>query len=131
MKKIIIIFLILMFFLFLSLILILKRNRNYEKNIINEIKDNYDLKEKLLYLNKYNNYYIFKTSNYIIVLDRDYQEIVKRNSDELYKIDDKYDIIYKKELLMYEVVSITNKKSLYVYYDALTGEKINSIVLGG
>ena len=125
-KIILIIILVLIIFLFLvALPTIL--NSNYYKNTISLLETKTD--NKITYLNEYNNYYIIKTKENIIVYDKKYQEIYRESLDKISNMN--YDIIYKKDTLMYEKTTLSKHKVTYTYYDIYTKEKIDSLEIEG
>lgn len=131
MKKIIIILISILLISFILLIYITKSGSKYEKELINLVTSNYKLDSDIKYINKYNDYYIFKTNKYLTVLDLEYNEIKVENADSLFKLDKEYDIIYKRDTIMYEVKSIKNKKITYYYYSITDGSLIENIDVGG
>lgn len=124
----IILIIILVFIIFLFLIALPNIiNNDYLNNTINTLEK--ETKNKITYLNKYNNYYIVKTNKDIIVYDLDYQEIYKESLDKIANMN--YDIIYKKETLMHEKTTLSKNKVIYTYYDIHTKEKIDSLEIEG
>ena len=131
MKKIIIIFICVVVFLFISVVYIVNRNNNYLNNILKDIKDNSEIKEDIIYYNKYNNYYIVLTKDNIIVLDKDYQEVYNNNTEKFQDKTKEYEIIYKIDIPMYEETKKEGNKLKYIYYDIYTLEKIDEIEIEG
>lgn len=131
MKKIIIIFLSIILFLSISIVFVINKGNSYESKMIKSISNNYKTDSNINYVNKYDDYYIFKTDDYLVILDKNYAEVLKEKLSNLYDLNGKYDIIYKKTKPLYEISQISDDKINYIYYDIYTGEKISSIVLGG
>ena len=131
MKKLIIIFIFLVVFLFGSVIYIVNRNNSYLNSILEDIKSNSDIKEDILYYNKYNNYYIVLTENNVIVLDKDYQEVYNESTKEFQDKTSEYEIIYKVDIPMYEETKKEGNKIKYIYYDICTLEKLDEIEIEG
>lgn len=131
MKKIIIIFICLVVFLFGSVIYIVNRNNNYLNNILEDIKNNSEIKEDIMYYNKYNNYYIVLTKDNIIVLDKDYKEVYNNSTEKFQDKTSEYEIIYKTDIPMYEETKKEGNTIKYIYYDIYTLENIDEIEIEG
>lgn len=131
MKKIIIIFICLVVFLFGSVIYIVNRNNNYLNNILEEIKNNSEIKEDIMYYNKYNNYYIVLTKDNIIVLDKDYKEVYNNSNEKFQDKTSEYEIIYKIDIPMYEEVKKEGNTIKYIYYDIYTLDELDEIEIEG
>lgn len=113
------------FLLLLYIIFFLVMDR-YNNDLMNTIKNKTDFKN-ILYVNKYDFNYIVLTDTDIIVLDDNYKTILKDKKNKLYSISGYYNIIYKRDILMYEVKNINKEYLIYNYYDAYTNEKIDQI----
>ena len=131
MKKIIIIFICLVVFLFGSVIYIVNRNNNYLNNILEDIKSNSEIKEDIMYYNKYNNYYIVLTKDNIIVLDKDYKEVYNNSTEKFQDKTSEYEIIYKIDIPMYEETKKEGNTIKYIYYDIYTLDKLDEIEIEG
>lgn len=131
MKKIIIIFICLVVFLFGSVIYIVNRNNNYLNNILEDIKNNSEIKEDIMYYNKYNNYYIVLTKDNIIVLDKDYKEVYNNSNEKFQDKTSEYEIIYKIDIPMYEEVKKEGNTIKYIYYDIYTLDVLDEIEIEG
>lgn len=131
MKKLIIIFVCLVVFLFGSVIYIVNRNNNYLNNILEDIKNNSEIKEDIIYYNKYNNYYIVLTKNNIIVLDKDYKEVYNNSTEKFKDKTSEYEIIYKTDIPMYEETKKEGNNIKYIYYDIYTLDKLDEIEIEG
>ena len=113
----------------LYILYIVNNNNNYLKNIKKNIKDNYPIKEEIAYLNEYNNYYIFTTKTRVIVLNNEYTEILNESISAIKKAEEKKELIYKTNKLMYEETIIKENNLIYRYYDASNGEFIKETVM--
>ena len=131
MKKIIIIFICLVVFLFGSVIYIVNRNNNYLNNILEDIKNNSEIKEDIVYYNKYNNYYIVLTNDNIIVLDKDYKEVYNNSTEKFQDKTSEYEIIYKIDIPMYEEVKKEGNTIKYIYYDIYILDVLDEIEIEG
>ncbi len=131
MKKLIIIFVCLVVFLFGSVIYIVNRNNNYLNNILKDIKNNSEIKEEIIYYNKYNNYYIVLTKYSIIVLDKDYKEVYNNSTEKFQDKTSEYEIIYKTDIPMYEETKKEGNTIKYIYYDIYTLDKLDEIEIEG
>ena len=81
---------------------------------------------KLINVNKYDNYYILTTSNNIIVLNSKYEEILKEDTSKI-KESNNMSIIYKNNSLMYLEKEISKDKVIYKYYNPSNLELIKEI----
>ena len=131
MKKLIIIFICLVVFLSGSVIYIVSRNNNYLNNILKDIKTNGEIKEEIIYYNKYNNYYIVLTKDNIIVLDKDYKEVYNNSTEKFQDKTSEYEIIYKTDIPMYEETKKEGNTIKYIYYDIYTLDKLDEIEIEG
>ena len=131
MKKLIIIFVCLVVFLFGSVIYIVSKNNNYLNNILKDIKNNSEIKEEIIYYNKYNNYYIVLTKDNIIVLDKDYKEVYNNSTEKFQDKTSEYEIIYKTDIPMYEETKKEGNTIKYIYYDIYTLDKLDEIEIEG
>ena len=131
MKKIIVLVISLVLLFFLSRCYIVNKNNKYLNSIKEEIKDNYKIKKDIKYLNKTNLYYIILTTDNLIVLDNDYNEIFIEKVSKLSNYKKNYEIVYRKNKVMYESKKISKDKIVYKYYDIYTGELLDTINIGG
>ena len=131
MKKLIIIFICLIVFLFGCVIYIVNRNNNYLNNILEDIKSNSEIKEDIIYYNKYNNYYIVLTKDNIIVLDKDYKEVYNNSTEKFQDKTSEYEIVYKTDIPMYEETKKEGNTIKYIYYDIYTLDKLDEIEIEG
>lgn len=130
MKKIIIISITLLLVVFFSIFFLVSRNNKYTSSIEKEVKEHYEVKDKINYLNKSNLYYIIVTTNNLIVLDNNYQEVLKENIKNK-KIDTNKEIVYRLGNVMYETKKISKGKITYSYYDIHTNKLIDTVEIGG
>ncbi len=128
MKKVIIVFILLVVIAFTFITIIVSNNNKYTDNIIKDITANYKVNGKINYLNKSGLYYIIIDNINLIVLDNNYKVILKQ---EKITRNNKYNIVYKQNRLMYEEDKIIKGKIRYTYYDINTLEKIKDITIGG
>lgn len=112
-----------------SLSYTINKNNKYQDDLEKQIKENYNLKEEITYLNQYGNYYIFTTKNNVIVLNKEYKEILKEDIEKISKNKDNYELIYKTNKLMYEETITKENKVTYIYYDAESLKKIKETTL--
>lgn len=126
MKKYVVIFIITSILLLISIVYLGSNVSKYNYKLNSIIKDNYHIEDKLLYINKYDNYYILTTEDNIIVLNNRYQEVLKEDITKIKKAKN-MDIIYKNNNLMYLKKEIKNNKVIYKYYDPNNLELIKKI----
>ena len=130
MKKKIIILVIILLLILISMFLIILippiRNKNYQKELLDNVYKNTKLKN-ISYLNKDNNYYVIKIDNKGIVLDLNYEEVFSKEIEE----EKDLPLVYKRNNLYYEE-KIRKKKSLkYNYYSTDDLSLIFSSSVGG
>lgn len=104
------------------------KNENYEKELLDIVYNNTDIKD-IIYLNKDNNYYVIKTKVKVIVLDLNYEEKISLNIEELQ--DNNLPIVYRRNNLYYEEKIKEEEKLIYKFYDITTNELIYQTSLGG
>ena len=80
MKKFVIIIVSTLIIILLSIVYLGSNVSKYNSNLNKLIKDNYHVDNKLINVNKYDNYYILTTSANIIVLNSKYEEILKEDN---------------------------------------------------
>ena len=105
-----------------------KNNNKYTDNITKDIIANYKVNGKINYLNKSGLYYIIIDNVNLIVLDNNYKVVLEQ---EKIARNNKYNIVYKQNRLMYEEDKVIKGKIRYTYYDINTLEKIKDITIGG
>ena len=104
-------------------------NQQVLENTTQEIKKNYPISEDVNTTNEYGNYYIITTNTKVIVLTKDFKEEKKEDIAKLKEMNKDMSLIYKTNKLMYEKKIVKNKKVIYEYYDALSGEKVKTTTL--
>ena len=130
-NKLVIVLIVLILIILFYIIFPVLKNNKYENNIQKEIQENYEINDKINYLNKFDLYYIIVTTNNLIVLDNKYQELLKEDIKNIKQIDTKYEIVYRLNKVMYETKEISKDKITYNYYDVYTNELIDTIEVGG
>lgn len=110
--------------------MILYINRTNGSNTEELIKDNY-ANIKLYYVNKYDDYYIFISDKNYGVLDSKFREIKLIDKEKLCKRKENYDIIFRKDELMYVEEILRKRKLTFNYYDINDCKLIESILIGG
>ena len=108
---------------------ITNHNQDELDDITKSIQENYSIKDKITYTNRYGNYYIFTTASNVYVLNNEYKEIYQENLSHLAKNQENLAIIYKTNKLMYEKTIRKKDKITYEYYDALTGNLVKETAL--
>ena len=126
MKKFVIIIVSTLIIILLSIVYLGSNVNKYNSNLNKLIKDNYHVDNKLISVNKYDNYYILTTSANIIVLNSKYKEILKEDISKI-KESNNMDIIYKNNNLMYLEKEISKDKVIYKYYNPSNLELIKEI----
>lgn len=127
MKRFIVVIVLVFLIIFFALIYIEKTNKN---NLEKLIKKNYaDI--NLYYVNKYDGYYIFISDKNYGVLDKKYNEVMLLDKKGFCLKKDNYDIIYRKDELMYLEEVLKKNKLTFNYYDINTCDLIESISIGG
>ena len=130
MKKIIKIFIGIIILIFILILGMVRNNdKNYNK-MIKEIENNTLVKE-VVYVNKYNNYFIVEDNEYLYLINDKYEIISEIDINLLYKNSKNYDIIYRDERFMYMKDSYKDGKLYYQYYDIYNYSLIDEIMVGG
>lgn len=130
MKKIIKIFIGIIILIFILILgMVRNNNKNYNK-MIKEIENNTLVKE-VVYVNKYNNYFIVEDNEYLYLINDKYEIISEIDINLLYKNSKNYDIIYKDERFMYMEDNYKDGKLYYKYYDIYNYSLIDEIMVGG
>ncbi len=127
MKRFIIIFISLVLLFFLSIIFIVNNNRSYEDSIFDIVSSNYS--KDISYVNKYLDNYIVKTKDKVVVLNSDFEEINSMNINDLYEYD--FDLVYRKNTIMYEDITVYDDKVIYTYYSVSDGKEIDKVEIEG
>ena len=121
--------LIIILIIFIYIYSLVNNNQNYLDSITKNIKDNYQINEKITYSNEYNNYYIFTTKSRVIVLNNEYYEILNESIATIQEIPKNQELIYKTNKLMFEETILGEDKLIYKYYDAATNEFIKETIM--
>lgn len=130
MKKIIKIFIGIIILIFILILGMVRNNdKNYNK-MIKEIENNALVKE-VVYVNKYNNYFIVEDNEYLYLINDKYEIISEIDINLLYKNSKNYDIIYRDERFMYMEDNYKDGKLYYQYYDIYNYSLIDEIMVGG
>ena len=108
---------------------LVNHNKNYLDSITKNIKDNYQIDEKITYSNEYNNYYIFTTKSRVIVLNNEYNEILNESIATIKNINDNQELVYKTNKLMFVEKELKKDNLIYRYYDASNSEFIKETVM--
>ena len=104
-------------------------DNKYFNGLKKEISENTDITD-IVYVNKYDGYYIVKDNEYIYLFNSNYEEITRIKLSLLYDNKKKYDIVYRDKTIMY-MDNFKNKEGIiYRYYDIYTYELIDEIVIG-
>ena len=108
---------------------ITNHNQDELNDITKSIQENYSIKDKITYTNRYGNYYIFTTASNVYVLNNEYKEVYKKSIQDLSENKENLPLIYKTNKLMYEKTIRKKDKITYEYYDALTNKLIKKTTL--
>ena len=130
MKKIITLFICLLIIIFIFIIYMDNNDNRYDDKIKKDITDKTDIKA-IKYINKYDNYYIVADNNYVYIINNDYNELIRKDISLLHDNDNKYDIIYKDDYIMYFNNYMKDNVLVYEYYDINTYELIDRVFVGG
>ncbi|MGN1358576.1 MAG: hypothetical protein ACI4WU_04335, partial [Bacilli bacterium] len=87
--------------------------------------------DNIIYINKYNDYYIVKDREYLYLINSEYRIISEIDNNLLYENKENYDIIYDDEVFMYMDDEYIDDGVIYRYYDIYSYELINEIKVGG
>ena len=117
-------------FLFICVLVMVSLDKRYISNLEKEILSNTDIKE-VIYINKYDGYYIVKDSDYMYFFDSKYEEIYKVEVSMLHENKNNYDLVYRDNTIMY-MDSVKNKDGvIFKYYDIYSYELIDEVIVGG
>ena len=120
--KKIVIGIVLLFALFWGLLYFIVGN--YDGDLINEVSNKTKIKN-IVYVNKSNYHYVVLTKDKVYVFDDKYGLVLEKERGNINY--DKYDIVYKRNMLMYEGQSMDTYYLVYSYYDIEDGKLINEI----
>ena len=130
MKKIIKIFIGIIILIFILILGMVRNNKKNYNKMIKEIENNTLVKE-VVYVNKYNNYFIVEDNEYLYLINDKYKIISEIDINLLYKNSKNYDIIYRDERFMYMEDNYKDGKLYYKYYDIYNYSLIDEIMVGG
>lgn len=122
MWKKIVIGIVLLFALFFCLLCFVVGN--YDGDLINEVSNKTKIKE-IVYVNKNNYHYVVLTNDKVYVFDDKYKLVLEKECGNINY--NKYDIVYKRNMLMYEEESMNTYYLVYSYYDIEDGKLINEV----
>ena len=113
------------------MIMFMIRNDNRYYNRIKKIIEEECKIDNIIYINKYNDYYIVKDKEYLYLINSEYRIISEIYNNLLYENKENYDIIYDDEVFMYMDDEYIDDGVIYRYYDIYSYELINEIKVGG
>ena len=122
MWKKIVIGIVLLFALFFCLLCFVVGN--YDGDLINEVSNKTKIKD-IVYVNKNNYHYVVLTNDKVCVFDDKYKLVLEKERGNINY--NKYDIVYKRNMLMYEEESMNTYYLVYSYYDIEDGKLINEV----
>lgn len=122
MWKKIVIGIVLLFALFFCLLWFVVGN--YDGDLINEVSNKTKIKD-IVYVNKNNYHYVVLTNDKVYVFDDKYKLVLEKERGNINY--NKYDIVYKRNMLMYEEESMNTYYLVYSYYDIEDGKLINEV----
>lgn len=122
MWKKIVIGIVLLFALFFCLLCFVVGN--YDGDFINEVSNKTKIKD-IVYVNKNNYHYVVLTNDKVYVFDDKYKLVLEKERGNINY--NKYDIVYKRNMLMYEEESMNTYYLVYSYYDIEDGKLINEV----
>ena len=115
----------------LGLIIYMSCNdRNYLNNVKKKIIDNTEIND-IEYINVYDNYYIVLNSEDLYLLDNKYNIVLDIERFLIHENSNNYDIIYNDKHFMYLNDVYENDVVIYEYYDIYTYKLIKRIMVGG
>lgn len=122
MWKKIVIGIVLLFALFFCLLCFVVGN--YDGDLINEVSNKTKIKD-IVYVNKNNYHYVVLTNYKVYVFDDKYKLVLEKERGNINY--NKYDIVYKRNMLMYEEESMNTYYLVYSYYDIEDEKLINEV----
>ena len=122
MWKKIVIGIVLLFALFFCLLCFVVGN--YDGDLINEVSNKTKIKD-IVYVNKNNYHYVVLTNDKVYVFDDKYKLVLEKERGNINY--NKYDIVYKRNMLMYEEESMNTYYLVYSYNDIEDGKLINEV----
>ena len=130
MKRIVKIFVSIIIFLFIMIMFMIGTDNRYYDKIKKIIEEECKI-DNIIYINKYNDYYIVKDKEYLYLINSEYRIISEIDNNLLYENKENYDIIYDDEVFMYMDDEYIDDGVIYRYYDIYSYELINEIKVGG
>lgn len=130
MKRIVKIFVSIIIFLFIMIMFMIGNDNRYYDKIKKIIEEECKI-DNIIYINKYNDYYIVKDKEYLYLINSEYRIISEIDNNLLYENKENYDIIYDDEVFMYMDDEYIDDGVIYRYYDIYSYELINEIKVGG
>jgi len=127
MKKIIILLISILLVFFLSIFYIVNNNKNYKEELLEEVNKKYA--KDIVYANKYGNNYVVKTKDAVLVLNDKFEEVTSVLIEETANLE--YDLIYRKNAIMYQKSEVKDNIVIYTYYDVKSGEEIEKLEIEG
>ena len=106
-------------------------NDNRYYNRIKKIIEEECKIDNIIYINKYNDYYVVMDKEYLYLINSEYRIISEIDNNLLYENKEKYDIIYDDEVFMYMDDEYIDNGVIYRYYDIYSYELIDEIKVGG
>ena len=97
---------------------------NYDGDLINEVTNKTKIKD-IVYVNKNNYHYVVLTNDKVYVFDDKYKLVLEKERGNINY--NKYDIVYKRNMLMYEEESMNTYYLVYSYYDIEDEKLINEV----
>lgn len=122
MWKKIVIGIVLLFALFFCLLCFVVGN--YDGDLINEVSNKTKIKD-IVYVNKNNYHYVVLTNDKVYVFDDKYKLVLEKERGNINY--NKYDVVYKRNMLMYEEESMNTYYLVYSYYDIEDEKLINEV----
>lgn len=122
MWKKIVIGIVLLFALFFCLLCFVVGN--YDGDLINEVSNKTKIKD-IVYVNKNNYHYVVLTNDKVYVFDDKYKLVLEKERGNINY--NKYNIVYKRNMLMYEEESMNTYYLVYSYYDIEDEKLINEV----
>lgn len=130
MKRIVKIFVSIIIFLFIMIMFMIGNDNRYYDKIKKIIEEECKI-DNIIYINKYNDYYIVMDKEYLYLINSEYRIISEIDNNLLYENKEKYDIIYDDEVFMYMDDEYIDNGVIYRYYDIYSYELIDEIKVGG
>lgn len=107
---------------------------SYDKKYISDISLeilNNTCVDEIVYINKYDNYYIVIDNEYLYLFDSEYNDIYKIELSMIHKNENNYDLIYRNSTIMYMDSCENNDGVIFKYYDIYSYELLDEVIAGG